>query len=138
MSGNALLKLLIVDDHAAVRRTLRQSFDASGVTILEAGSGEEAVKLFAAEHPDWVIMDARLPGMSGLQATQAIRHLDPEARIIAISQFTDAEYIDAVRRAGALEFVNKEELSLLPQIIRRREMRSPENQKTMNPTPPNL
>ena len=43
MSGNALLKLLIVDDHAAVRRTLRQSFDALGVTILEAGSGEEAV-----------------------------------------------------------------------------------------------
>ena len=129
MSGTALLKLLIVDDHAGVRRTVRQSFDASGVTILEAGSGEEAVKLFAAEHPDWVIMDARLPGMSGLQATQAIRQLDPGARIIAISQFTDAEYIDAVRRAGALEFVNKEELSRLPRIICRPEMQSSETQQ---------
>ena len=116
MSENAALKLLIVDDHAAVRRTLRQSLDAS-MTILEAGSGEEAVKLFAAEHPDWVIMDARLPGMSGLQATRAIRQLDPQARIIAISQFTDAEYIDEVRRAGALTFVSKEELSRLTQII---------------------
>ena len=129
MSGNALLKLLIVDDHAAVRRTLRQSFDASGVTILEAGSGEEAVELFAAEHPDWVIMDARLPGMSGLQATQAIRHLDPQARIIAISQFTDAEYIDEVRRAGALTFVSKEELSLLTQLICHPEIQSSKNQQ---------
>src|SRR5689334_15763057 len=122
MSGNTLLKLLIVDDHAAVRRTLRQSFDALGVTILEADSGEEAVRIFAAEHPDWVIMDARLPGMSGLQATQAIRRLDPRARIIAISQFTDAEYVDEVRRAGAMTFVSKEELSQLPQIIFRPEM----------------
>jgi DNA-binding NarL/FixJ family response regulator len=117
MSGNAHLKLLIVDDHAGVRRTLRQSFDASRVTILEAGSGEEAVKVFTAEHPDWVIMDARLPGMSGLQATRAIHRIDPRARVIAISQFTDAEYIDEVRRAGALTFVSKEELSRLTQII---------------------
>jgi len=130
MSGNALLKLLIVDDHAAVRRTLRQSFDASGVTILEAGSGEEAVELFAAEHPDWVIMDARLPGMSGLQATQAIRHLDPEARIVAISQFTDAEYVDEVQRAGALTFVSKEELSRLTQIICRPEVQSSKNEQS--------
>jgi len=130
MSGNALLKLLIVDDHAAVRRTLRQSFDASGVTILEAASGEEAVELFAAEHPDWVIMDARLPGMSGLQATRAIRHLDPNARIVAISQFTDAEYIDEVRRAGALTFVSKEELSRLTQIIW-----PPENSLSKNQQP---
>ena len=119
MSKTAPLKLLIVDDHGAVRRTLRRLFDGAGVTILEAGSGEEAVKLFADGHPDWVIMDARMPGMGGLRATQAICKLDPRARIIAISQFTDAEYIEQIRRAGALEFVNKEELSLLPQIIRR-------------------
>ena len=119
MSKTAALKLLIVDDHAAVRRTLRQLFDGLGATILEASSGEEAVKLFADEHPDWVIMDVRMPGMGGLRATQAICKLDPKARIIAISQFTDAEYIEQARRAGALEFVNKEELSLLPQIIRR-------------------
>ena len=128
MSGNALLKLLIVDDHAAIRRTLRESFDAS-VTILEAGSGEEAVRVFAAEHPDWVIMDARLPGMSGLQATRAIRHLDPQARIIAISQFTDAEYVAEVRRAGALAFVSKEELSRVPQIICPPEIQSSKNQQ---------
>jgi CheY-like chemotaxis protein len=119
MSKAAPLKLLIVDDHAALRRTVRQLFDGPGLTILEASSGEEAVKLFRAEHPDWVVMDMRMPGMGGLKATEALRQLDPAARVIVISQFTDADYIEQARRAGALEFVNKEELSLLPQIIRR-------------------
>lgn len=118
MSKTTPLKLLIADDHAALRQTLRQLFDGPGVAILEAGSGEEAVKLFTDEDPDWVIMDVRMPGMGGLLATQTICKLDPKARIIAISQFTDVEYIEQARCAGALEFVNKEELSLLPLIIR--------------------
>ena len=118
MSKTASLKLLIVDDHAALRRTLRQLFDGPGVAILEASSGEEAVKVFDAERPDWVVMDMRMPGMGGIKATAALRQLDPAARVIVISQFTDTEYVEQARRAGALEFVNKEELSLLPQIIR--------------------
>src|SRR5262245_41427818 len=105
MSNAAPLKLLIVDDHAALRRTLRQMFDGPGAAILEASSGEDAVRLFGAEHPDWVVMDMRMPGMGGLKATAALRQLDPEARVIVISQFTDAEYVEQARRAGALEFV---------------------------------
>jgi CheY-like chemotaxis protein len=119
MSKAAPLKLLIVDDHAALRRTVRQLFDGPGVTILEASTGEEAVKVFRTERPDWVVMDMRMPGMGGLRATEALRQLDPGARVIVISQFTDAEYAEQAQRSGAVEFVNKEELSLLPQIIRR-------------------
>src|SRR5262245_28697188 len=117
MSKGAPLKLLIVDDHAALRQTVRQLFGGPGVTIFEASSGEEAVKLFATDHPDWVVMDMRMPGMGGLKATEALRKLDPAARVIVISQFTDADYIEQARRAGALEFVNKEELFRLLQII---------------------
>ena len=117
MTKAAPLKLLIVDDHAALRRTLRQLFDGRGVTIMEANSGEEAVKTFATERPDWVIMDLRMPGMGGIKATEAIRKLDPQARVIAISQFTDPEYAGATQRAGAVRFLNKEDLCLLAQII---------------------
>ncbi len=127
MPKTAPLKLLIVDDHPALRRTVRQLFDGSGVTILEAGSGEEAVKVFGTEHPDWVVMDMRMPGMGGLKATEALRRLDPTARVIVISQFTDTEYVEQARRVGALEFVNKEELSLLRQIIRRTTAQPSEN-----------
>jgi CheY-like chemotaxis protein len=114
----ASLKLLVVDDHAALRRTVRQLFEGPQVTILEAESGEEAVKLFSAEHPDWVIMDMRMPGMGGLKATEALRKLDTHARVIVISQFTDAEYVEQARGAGAVEFVNKEDMSRLVEIIR--------------------
>ena len=117
MSKAAPLKLLIVDDHAALRRTVRQLFDGPQVTILEASSGEEAVKVFGAERPDWVVMDMRMPGMGGLKATEALRKLDARARVIVISQFTDPEYAEQAKRAGALDFVNKEDLSQLPQII---------------------
>ena len=119
MSKAAPLKLLIVDDHAALRQTVRHLFDGPQVTILEASSGEEAVKMFDGERPDWVVMDMRMPGMGGLKATEALRKLDAQARVIVISQFTDSEYVEQARRAGALEFVNKEDLSRLPQIIRR-------------------
>jgi CheY-like chemotaxis protein len=127
MSKAPPLKLLIVDDHAALRRTVRQLFDGTGVTILEASSGEEAVKVFGAEHPDWVVMDMRMPGMGGLKATEALRRLDPAARVIVVSQFTDPKYVKQARRAGALEFVNKEELSLLPRIIHRPNAQPQEN-----------
>ena len=117
MSSTAPLKLLIVDDHAALRRTLRHLFDGRAVTILEAATGEEAVSAFANERPDWVVMDLRMPGMGGIKATEAIRKLDPQARVIAISQFTDPEYAGATQRAGAVRCLNKEDLYLLPQII---------------------
>ena len=117
MTESASLKILIVDDHAAVRRTVRQMLEAAHVSILEACSGEESVKRYTDEHPDWVIMDVRMPGMGGIHATQAIRQLDPKARIVAISQFTGPDCSTAARDAGAVAFVNKEELFHLRQII---------------------
>jgi CheY-like chemotaxis protein len=118
MLRTAPLKLLIVDDHAPLRRTVRQLFEGTGATILEADSGEEAVKLFGTEHPDWVVMDIRMPGMGGLKAIEALRQLDAEARVIVISQFTDPEYVEQARRAGAIEFVNKEDMAHLVDIVR--------------------
>ena len=118
MTKAAPLKILIVDDHAAVRRTVRQMFEGSDIVFLEAASGEEAVKIFAFEHPAWVIMDLRMPGMGGIKATQAIRELTPEARIIVISQFAEPECSEQARQAGAVEFVNKEDMSRLVEIIR--------------------
>lgn len=111
------LKILLVDDHAALRRTIRQMFDGALVTFFEASSGEEAIVVYQAERPDWVIMDMRMPGIGGLKATESIRNLDQTARVIMISQFTDPEYREQARRVGVLEFVDKEEMAMLPAII---------------------
>ncbi len=114
----APIKLLIADDHAALRRTVRQLFEGEAVTISEAATGEEAVKIFSAEHPDWVAMDMRMPGMGGVKATEAIRKIDPAARVIVISQFTEAEFREQALRAGAVAFVDKENISQLVELIR--------------------
>lgn len=119
MAKRAPIKLLVVDDHAAFRSTVRQMFDGLNVVVIEAGSGEEALDLFAAEHPDWVIMDLRMPGMGGIKATEAIHRLDAAARVIVISQFTEPEWSEQARRAGAMEFVSKEHLAHLVSIIDR-------------------
>lgn len=117
MSEAARLKLLIVDDHAAFRATLSQMFDANTTETIEAKSGEEALEKFAQLRPDWVIMDIRMPGMGGIKATAAIRQIDPRAQVIVTSQFTEVEYREQARRAGAVEFVDKEDLSRLVKII---------------------
>jgi two-component system, NarL family, invasion response regulator UvrY len=113
----ATIRLLVVDDHAAFRQTVRHMFDASAVEITEASSGEEAVALYGRMKPDWVIMDLRMPGIGGIKATEAIRELDPQARVLVISQFTEPEYRNQAERAGALAFVSKEEVSQLVSII---------------------
>ncbi len=117
MPENSPLKLLVVDDHAEFRRTVRHIFEAYQSVVAEADSGEEAVKQFAEWRPDWVIMDLRMPGMGGIKATEAIRKLDPAARVIIISQFTQPEFRDQARQAGAVNFVDKENVSLLVELI---------------------
>jgi len=125
MPKSSPIKLLIVDDHAELRRTVKQMFEGLEATFLEASSGEEALRLSAAEHPDWVIMDMRMPGMGGLKATEAIHRLDPRARIVVISQFTEPEFEAQARQAGAIEFVNKEDIVHVVDLIRRQSRLQP-------------
>lgn len=125
MAKRSPIKLLVVDDHAAFRATVRQMFDGLNAVVIEAGSGEEALQLFSSEHPDWVIMDLRMPGMGGIKATEAIHHLDASARVIVISQFTEPEWDEQARRAGAMEFVSKEHLAQLVSIIDRQSSLQP-------------
>ena len=111
------LKVLVVDDHADFRRTVRQMCQSAGVIITEASSGEDAVERYVAERPDWVVMDLRMPGMGGIKAIQAIRRLDSHAQIIAISQFNEPEYQEEARGAGAVAFLDKEDTSRLVEIL---------------------
>lgn len=117
MPKTAPLKVPLADDYAEVRRFVGEMLVSQGFLTIEAASGEESVQRFAAERPDWVLTDLRMAGMGGIEATEAIRQLDPQARVIIISQFNEAEYREQARRAGALDFLNKEDLSPLVENI---------------------
>ena len=68
-----MIRVLVVDDERQIRRALLLNLRARGYEIVEAATGEEAIRLAATEHPDLVLLDLGLPGMRGLDVITALR-----------------------------------------------------------------
>jgi len=111
------LTIMLVDDHYLVRVGLTSviALEEDMTVCAEASTGEQAVGLFRARRPTVTLMDLRLPGMSGLKTTQAIRAEFPDARIIVLSTYVSDEEIYAALQAGAMAYlvksVGREELT---------------------------
>ncbi len=101
-------KILIVDDAAFMRMMIKDSLTKSGYTnIIEAADGQLAFETYQAEKPDLVIMDITMPNMDGIQALQAIRAFDNNARVVMCSAMgQESMVVDAIR-FGALDFIVK-------------------------------
>lgn len=78
------------------------------VVVGEAGSGDDALVLVAREAPDVVVMDIRMPGMDGIEATRRIVASGASARVLVLTTFDDDEYVYGALRAGASGFVVKD------------------------------
>lgn len=106
-NGDPPIRVLIVDDHAAVRAGLSMILRAApGIAVVgEAQSGSEAIELAAALRPDVVLMDLRMPGMSGEQATRALRRSG--THVLVLTTFDDDASVFGAIRAGARGFVLK-------------------------------
>jgi DNA-binding NarL/FixJ family response regulator len=104
------LKILVVDDNPATRRGLRLllSLEDDVGEILEASGGKEAERLAAQEHPNVVLLDVRMPGMSGIEAARLIKNQDPNVHLVAMSMVADSKA--AALGAGADLFVEKTQL----------------------------
>lgn len=99
-------RVMIVDDHPVFRRGLTASllsfpdFEIVG----EAGSGEEAVRVFEQVRPDIILMDLMMPGMGGISAIRAIRETAPEAKIMVLSMYEEGDLIQEALQAGAIGY----------------------------------
>ena len=107
-----MIRVLLADDQALVRAGFRALIDVqSDLTVVgEASDGAHAVRLAVQEHPDVVLMDIRMPGMDGLEATRQIV-ADPgcaEVRIVILTTFDLDEYVFEALRAGASGFLVKD------------------------------
>ncbi len=107
-----LLRVLIVDDHPVVREGLRGMLSGEpGLEVVaEAGSGSEAVALARQHRPDVVLMDLRMPGGDGVQATAGVLAAVPATRVVVLTTYeTDADIVRAVE-AGATGYLLKDTL----------------------------
>ncbi|MFF0612211.1 response regulator [Nocardia tengchongensis] len=105
-----MITVLLVDDHPMVREGLRGMLEAEAdLTVSgEAGSGTEALALAATVRPDVVLMDLRMPGGDGVEATERILTILPETRIIVVTTYeTESDILRAVE-AGAAGYLLKD------------------------------
>ena len=107
----APIRVLVVDDQELVRSGFCVILDAAdGITVVgEAGNGEAAVSAVAAHHPDVVLMDIRMPGMDGLEATRLItRDSSAAPKVVMLTTFDLDDYVYEALRAGASGFLLKD------------------------------
>ena len=103
------IRVILVDDHAMLRKGLR--FFLAGFHDLElvgeAVNAREAIRLCAELQPDVVLMDMVMPDMDGAEATQIIREQSPQIRVIALTSFQEEDLIERALQAGAISYLLK-------------------------------
>ncbi|MET9567429.1 MULTISPECIES: response regulator [Streptomyces] len=104
------VRVVLADDQPLVRAALRMVIaDESGLEVVgEAGTGAEAVALAEKERPDVVVMDIRMPGMDGLEATRLITRGPGGTQVIVLTTFDDDDCLYGALRAGAAGFLVKD------------------------------
>lgn len=118
--SKSILKVVVAEDETLFRdflvRIIRQRF---GFEIIgEVATGEEAYRLCDEHRPDLVILDLRLPGMSGQELAERLIAEQPEAKILIISSVEDPKRIGSLLQLGVTGFLNKkEEFSVFEQAI---------------------
>ncbi len=104
-----MTKIIVADDHDLVRMGIvRMLSDVPGFTVVgEAKTGEEAVRLAREFKPEVVLMDVKMPGIGGLEATRKILAYNSNIKIIAVTSLADEMYPERLMKAGACGYVTK-------------------------------
>jgi DNA-binding NarL/FixJ family response regulator len=105
-----MLKILLVDDHEVVRLGLKSLISRypQFEVVAEAENASEAIKKASLHKPDVVVMDIRLPGKSGIEATREILRLNPDSKVIMLTSYAEEELLFEAITAGASGYVLKQ------------------------------
>jgi DNA-binding NarL/FixJ family response regulator len=108
MSGDAGLRVLVVDDHDLFRTGLRALLEEEGFNAADAASGEDALRAVPGFEPDVVLMDLNMPGMSGIEATARVLAARPRVGVLMLTINRDDERVLEAVRAGARGYLLKD------------------------------
>jgi len=124
------MRLLCVEDNSSLRRTVDLMLAATGIDVDFAANGEEAVEAWQINEYDAVLMDIEMPGMNGLSAVRAIRHMEEGFHlgytpVLFLSGHDDAAHVELADEAGgdgflAKPFTTQSLLSALDGLMRQR------------------
>lgn len=112
------MTFLIVDDNPAMRETLKRIVAHDGDVVFDCADGGEAVSEYQQHRPEWVLMDIKMRGMGGIEATKNILAFDPKAKVVIVTDYGDRFFRRAALNVGAYGFVQKEDLTELEAILR--------------------
>lgn len=103
------IPIMLVDDHFVVRSGLAASLELEDdiEVVAESERGEEALTHYAHQKPDVVMMDLQLPGLNGIETTERLLEIDPNARVLIFSTFARDDEIQAALEAGARGYLQK-------------------------------
>lgn len=102
-----MTKILLVDDEESIRNMMRMTLELDGYMVLTAADGPRALEIFKAESPDVVLLDVRMPGMSGIEVLSRIKDLDADAEVIIVSGHGDMDMAVECLRKEASNFLTK-------------------------------
>jgi len=100
-------RILVVDDEAEIRRSVRMILEYEGYEVLEASSGPDGIAIVEREAPDLVFLDIKMPGMDGLDALQRIRTSNDALPVVIISGHGTVSTAVEATKAGAFDFIEK-------------------------------
>ena len=107
MDRQAIARLLVVDDEPNVQYSLKKSLQSDWLQVVTASTGGEGIDLVRNQHPDAVILDVRLPDMSGLDAFDEIRRIDSRLPVIILTAYGTTETAIEAMKRGAFEYLLK-------------------------------
>ena len=100
--------ILIVDDAAFMRKMIKMTLGEAGInSFVEATNGDEAINLYKEHHPDLVMLDITMAGISGLEVLKKIKGIDSTAKIVMCSAIGQEQTVMEAIQCGALDYVVK-------------------------------
>jgi len=118
-AGQRRARVLVVDDESGIRRACKRILERSGFVAITANNGNEALRIMAEEGIDVVLLDIKMPGLSGIEVLKGIKQNYPETEVIMITGYATIQTVTEAMKIGAYDYLTKpfEDISQISECV---------------------